>query len=239
MQTRPNHAFILAAGFGKRMLPLTQTTPKPMVTINETPLLGHILNHLKNANIDKVAINTHHLPDSISAYTDTRQDLSITLSPEDKILETGGGLMHAAPLLPQNDPFIIINGDSYWVDHPNHPTAIQTLINHWDPKKMDILMLLQPVKTMHITQGVGDYDIDKNGKAARSLDQSGTHMFTSLRINHPRIMQNAPDAPFSYLHFMDEAQSKGRLYGVTYHGNWHHISTPQDLKSIQEHLKNG
>ena len=99
---------------------------------------------------------------------------------------------------------------------------------------MDILILLQPVETMTTSKGVGDYTLAPNGLAKRSLDQTGTHMFTSMRINHPRIFDSAPDMPFSYLDLLDKAQAQGRLYGVTHHGVWHHISTPDDLSAVRK-----
>lgn len=238
-QKTPDTAFILAAGFGSRLKPHTLTTPKPLVTINDKPLLDYILDHLETAGVKKTIINTHHLAEKIETYTQTRTHPKITLSREDEILETGGGLIHAIDLLPKDDPFYIINGDSFWLENSAHTSALQTLNDHWNPETMDILMLMQPVETMTTSKGVGDYHIAEDGKATRSLDQSGTHMFTSIRINHPRIFKNAPSGAFSYLKLMDEAQEKGRLYAVPYAGEWHHISTPIDLKTVRDYVQQG
>ena len=95
-------------------------------------------------------------------------------------------------------------------------------------------MLLQPVDTMALTEGVGDYDLDENGQAIRSLDKTGAYMFTSIRINAPHIFDGAPDGPFNYRDLMDKAQEKGRLHGIVHSGKWHHISTPEDLEAVNK-----
>ncbi len=102
----------------------------------------------------------------------------------------------------------------------------------WNDNTMDILILLQPVSSMHLTQGIGDYDIDAQGRATRSLDKSGQYMFTSIRINHPRIFDNTPNGAFSYLQCLDTAQAKGRLHAIIHDNDWHHISTPKDLETV-------
>ena len=95
-------------------------------------------------------------------------------------------------------------------------------------------MLLQPISNMHLTHGVGDYDIDNDGYAVRSLNQTGTHMFTSIRINHPRIFEGCPDGAFSYLELMDRAQEKGRLFGLSY--NRLASTARQDLDNVKRRL---
>ena len=102
----------------------------------------------------------------------------------------------------------------------------------WNNDTMDILILLQPIASMKHTKGVGDYDINENGLPIRSLDQSGQYMFTSMRINHPRIFNDTPNGAFSYLTLLDKAQNEGRLHAIIHQGNWHHISTPEDLESV-------
>lgn len=94
-------------------------------------------------------------------------------------------------------------------------------------------MLLQPVSSMSITKGVGDYDLDDQGHAIRSLNRTGRYMFTSIRINRPEIFQETPDGSFSYLDLMDQAQERRRLYGLVHDGDWYHISTPDDLNAVR------
>lgn len=228
----PTKAFILAAGFGKRMRPLTDERPKPMIEVHGQSLIMHAIDQLKEAGITDILVNTHYLGDVLANHLKARSDVQIHISHEDEILETGGGIKNALEFFGGED-FFVLSGDGLWIDHENQ-SCIKDMIKAWDPEKMDILMLLQPTETMTLTKGVGDYHLDNHGRAVRALDQSGTHMFTSMRINRASIFDNSPDGYFSYLKLMDEAQEKSRLYGLINQGMWHHISTPEDLASVEK-----
>ncbi len=127
-------------------------------------------------------------------------------------------------------PFYVLAGDSVWEDQGTN--ALEALARAWNPEQMDILILLQPVSTMKLTHGVGDYTLDENGQAKRSLNQSGEYMFTSIRINAPHIFDGYNATPFSYLELLDKAEQQGRLFGLVHKGIWHHISTPEDLEKV-------
>lgn len=229
----PNHAFILAAGFGKRLRPYTENMPKPMVAVDGKPMIDHAIDGLQGIGVNSCVINTHYKADVLEDHLAGRDDILISHEPE--ILDTGGGLKNGLKLWGENVPkdFFVLSGDSVWENAPSQNT-LEALSKAWDAEKMDILMLLQPVETMLLTKGVGDYDIDEQGRAVRSLNQSGKYMFTSIRINSTHIFEGAPDSPFSYLELMDKAQEQGRLYGLIHKGIWHHISTPQDLETVNE-----
>lgn len=229
-----DQGFILCAGFGTRMRPLTNTMPKPMVPVNGKPMVDHVLDSFAAHGLSRALINTHYLGDVLKDHVKERTDIAVTLSHEDDILDTGGGIVHALPLL-EDAPFFVSSGDSYLQDGAGE-SALSRMEQVWDANKMDILILLQPVKNMTLTRGVGDYDLNKDGRAIRSLDQSGAYMFTSLRINAPRIFDDAPHGPFSYLQLLDDAQSRGRLYGIVHSGDWHHISTPDDVRRVNDAL---
>ncbi len=226
-------AFILAAGLGTRLRPYTDTMPKPLVEIAGQSLLERSLDQLGEIGVKHCTINTHYMGDQIAARLHTRTTPQITLSHEGQLLDTGGGIKKCLENF-NNEPFIVINGDSFCETNP-----LQTLMNAWDADKMDILLLLQPVNAMQLTEGVGDYDITPDGHAIRSRDKSGTHMFTSIRINHPRIFEGTPDDAFSYRDLMDKAEAEGRLYALEHKGHWHHISTPDDLERVNAHMKGG
>lgn len=228
----PNQAFILAAGMGSRLRPYTDDRPKPMVEIMDKPLLGHIIDHLKADDITDITINTHYRGQQIADYAKTRSDVQITLSPEEELLNTGGGIKKQISHF--NGPFFAINGDAYWENPTDGPSIFSQLAAQWDAGKMDILLALQPVQRMALTQGVGDYNWLPDGRIIRSLDQKGAYMFTSIRLQHPRIFEDTASGAFSYLDCMDKAQSQGRLYGMIFDGDWHHISTPADLDAVRE-----
>lgn len=234
-QTPIHQGFIFAAGFGTRMRPLTDDKPKPMVEINGKPMIDHILDDFKNHGIAKIVINSHYKADVLHRHLQNKNGPSIQISHEPELLHTGGGLKHALPHFNGED-FFAVNGDSYLESEPNK-SPLMHMQEMWNPEKMDILLLLQPIETMTLTEAVGDYDLNDKGHAKRSLDKTGQYMFTSLRINTPRIFDGSPDEPFNYRDLMDKAQEKGRLYGLVHDGQWHHISTPADVENVNAYLQ--
>lgn len=225
----PDKAFILAAGLGTRMKPLTDTLPKPMVAVHAKPMIDHALDALWNVGVKTCVINTHYKAEVLNEHLKHRAKPEIILSHEPVLLDTGGGI---AKTLPHFDaPFFVLSGDSLWENAPGHNTLLD-LAAHWDSKKMDILILLQPMETMKLTEAVGDYNLMPDGRAVRSLNRTGRTMFTSIRINAPSIFASAPHGAFSYLQLLDQAEKNGRLYGLIHTGLWHHISTPADVDAV-------
>lgn len=230
-------AFILGAGLGTRMRPLTDHMPKPMVEAGGNSLIRRALQQLHAHGITDITVNTHYKADALHAHL---ADTAINWSHEEILLNTGGGIKNVLPHFTGAD-FFVIAGDSFWIDGP-HKSALERLEAHWNPEVMDILLLLEPVSRMTLTEGVGDYDftgLPGIGPVRRSLSQTGTHMFTSLRINAVRIFEGAPEGAFSYLELMDQAEKSGRLYGLEHDGIWHHLSTPDDVRRVNEALKEG
>lgn len=229
----PNKAFILAAGFGKRLRPYTNERPKPMVSVNGKTLIDRTIDHLKKAGITEIVVNTHYRAEQLEDHLKKRTDIKIHLSHEPEILDTGGGIKKGLDYF-KNEDFFVLSGDGLWADCPESPEILSQMREFWNPEKMDILMLLQDIETMQTTQGIGDYDLDQNMQATRSKNQTGRYMFTSIRINRTEIFKNTPNHGFSYLKLMDQAQSLGRLYGLINNGTWHHISTPKDLEAVNQ-----
>lgn len=227
----PDHAFVLAAGLGTRLRPYTDTLPKPLVPVNGRPLLDYIFDHLKAAGVTDITVNLHHKPEPLREFLATRPDLRLTQSFEEELLDTGGGVKKAlASLGPK--PFYIINGDAFWLGD-----ALKDLSGAFDPGHMDILLLLQPVSRMALTEGVGDYDLSSDGRAIRNKDKTGTHMFAGVRLCKPEIFAGTPEGKFSFLSLLDQAEAKGRLFGLEHAGDWHHISTPADLQAVDAAMK--
>lgn len=230
-------AFVLAAGKGTRMAPLTDHTPKPLVSLGGRPLLSYVCDHLKLAGVQHVVMNAHHHPDQIKAFLDGQDGFETKqFVPEPVLLETGGGLKNAAAFLPVDQPFYMINGDAFWVDAVGQDSALSQLSRVFDAERMDILLLLIPISRMVLTAGVGDYIMAPDGRLTRSADKSGNLMFTGIRIVHPRILAGMPDGIYSFLKQMDAAEAAGRLYGTIYDGEWHHISTPEDVDCVEKSL---
>ena len=238
MKTVPDHAFILAAGKGTRLKPYTDTCPKPLVKAGGTPLIDHALDHLERAGIRHVVVNLHYMAALLAEHLSTRPTPDIQLSYEKTLLDTGGGIKNALPLL-GDAPFYVVSGDSLWTDNnaPGGQTALARMAKMWDPERMDLLLLLQPLSRMTLTPGLGDYNLESNGQARRAADKSGAYMWTSIRLCKPELFNHTPDGPFSFLELMDRAERQGRLYGLVHDSDWHHISTAVDLDRVNEALK--
>lgn len=231
----PETAFVLAAGLGTRLKPYTDKLPKPLVPVNGKPIIGHIFDQLIAAGVKSVTVNLHHKADVLHDYLKTRKDIEIHESYEETLLDTGGGAKKALPTL-GTEPFYMINGDAFCLDGASG-SALLNLAKNFDAAAMDILLLLQPVANMHLTEGVGDYDLSDDGRITRRRDKEGAYMFAGFRILHPRIFDEAPDGKYPFIQSMDRAQDAGRLYGLVHDGDWHHISTPRDLERVNAALK--
>ena len=226
-----NHAFILAAGMGKRLRPYTDTMPKPMVNVHGKPTIDHTIDKLVASGITNITVNLHYMGNILKDHLSQRADVNITFSEETELLETGGGLKKALHTMPANDPFFIINGDAFWTE--NGSNIFQDLSDNWNDSDMDILLALQPVEKMILTNGVGDYTLE-SGKATRSHAQDGDLMFAGIRLCHPRVFEGSPGGAFSFLQLMDKAEQNNRLGGIRFEGEWHHISTPKELNRVNE-----
>jgi N-acetyl-alpha-D-muramate 1-phosphate uridylyltransferase len=231
----PEKAFILAAGLGTRMQPLTNDRPKPLVEIAGRTLLERTLDQLEEVGVNEVVINTHYLAGRITSQLMERVSPRIHFSHEPVLLNTGGGIKNALQYF-GNKPFYVLSGDGLWTDGPSG-NALKCMAKAWEPEVMDILMLLQPIETFNLTKGVGDYDFLPGGEVERSIGQHGKYMFTSMRINDPSIFNDTPDTAFSYLDLMDKAQTAARLHGLVHDGEWHHLSTPEDVTAVDAALR--
>ncbi len=234
----PNKAFILAAGFGTRLRPHTNDKPKPMVEVNGRSLIWRTLDKLRDAGISYVVVNAHYnaelLAQHMADYMAQHDGITIQISLEDDILDTGGGVVNALHYF-DDAPFYVIAGDNLWTDGDTF--ALERLASGWNPDTMDILTLMQDINRMDLTVGVGDYDIEDNGLVKRSSDKTGAYMWTNIRLNHPRIYEGYANNKFSFLEIMDACELKGRFYAIEHDGDWHHISTPDDLETVDAHFK--
>lgn len=230
MRPSPFNAFILAAGYGTRMMPYTKDMPKPMMRVGGVPLIDHTLAHLRAAGVKKVAINLHYKGAVLKGHLAGCKDPALMFSEEPYVLETGLGIKRALHLM-EEKPFFAINGDALWTDGPINP-ALQRLEEAFDPETMDILLLLQPLDKMVLTKGTGDYHLQPDGRIVRAKAQEGAYAFTGVRITKPEVFKDTPDEPFSFLACMDAAEKQGRLFGLVHDGEWHHLSTPEDLDRV-------
>lgn len=227
MTQRIDQAFILAAGLGTRLRPYTDHCPKPMVQLRGRPIIDHVMDRLRDAGVRRVTVNLHYMADMLADHLRRRDDMDIVLSFEPALLDTGGGIRHALP----DETFYCVSGDSVWEDGTEEP-ALHRMARAWTDAEMDLLLLLQPLDRMVLTPGHGDYDLDPDGRAIRSLAKTGRYMFASVRVCAPRLFDGSPDGAFSFLTLMDKAERAGRLRGLVHDGEWHHITSAADLDRV-------
>jgi len=225
-------AFVLAAGKGERMRPLTQFLPKPLVRLAGKPLIDHVLDRLAAAGITRAVVNVHYLAEQIEKHLASRKVPKITISDErDALLDTGGGVLRALPKLGRG-PFVIHNSDSVWIEGMG--SNLERLIDAWDDATMDSLMLVAPIATSIGYDGPGDFQMDANGKLTRQTGaRVSPFVFAGVSIAHPRLFEGAPQGAFSLNRLWDRAIAKGRLFGVRLEGVWMHVGTPDAIAEAE------
>ena len=230
----PKKAMVLAAGLGQRMRPLTDKMPKPLVKVLGEPMLDTILDRLQAHGIEKVVVNTHYLGEMIEAHLKDRKRPKIALSPESDLLETGGGVNKALPLL-GDEPFFVLNGDVCWLD--GLTPALARLATIWNDAEMDALLLLHPTCSAFGYEGIGDYLMDPVGRLRRRQErQIAPFIYAGIQILHPRLFADAPEGSFSLNKLYDKAQQAERLWGLRHDGEWYHVGTPAELRAVEDAL---
>lgn len=220
----PDHAMVLAAGLGLRMRPLTQNVPKPLLEVGGATMLDHALDRFEDVGVKDVVVNTHWLPEKIEAHLEGRATPSVVISREDDLLETGGGIAKALPLL-GDAPFYAANADIVWRD--GTIPALHRLAAGWHDDEMDALLLLASTVRSTGYDGHGDFLMDPVGLLERRPERVvAPFVFTGVQILHPRLFENAPDGAFSMNVLYDRALEAGRLYGIAHDGDWYHVGTP-------------
>lgn len=218
-------AMVMAAGLGKRMRPLTASQPKPLVRVNGKALIDYSLDKLAEAGVAKAVVNVHYLADALEGHLAARKKgPKTTISDErELLLETGGGMVKAAPLLP--DPFFCLNSDNIWLDGPRD--AFRELSDAWDAERMDALLLVVPHARAVNYQGKGDFHLDPLGRISRRrTGRIAPFIYTGIQIVSHRLLRDAPEGAFSTNVLWERAIAEGRLYGLSHTGLWCEVGDP-------------
>jgi MurNAc alpha-1-phosphate uridylyltransferase len=228
-----SHAMVLAAGLGLRMRPITLHTPKPLVAVAGRTMLDRALDHMDRAGVRHLVVNTHWLADRVRDHLAARPD--ITLSHEDELLETGGGVAKALPHLGE-DAFFVANSDIIWTDGAT--PALARLAEAWIDGSMDALLLLQPVENAVGYESKGDFFLGTDGRPVRRGNaESAPFLFSGVQILHPRLFAGAPSGKFSLNILYDKALAAGRLFALVHDGAWYHVGTPDALPEVEALLR--
>lgn len=232
-------AMVMAAGLGKRMRPLTASQPKPLVRVAGRSLIDHALDRLRDAGVARAVVNVHYLADALEAHILDRAAPAITISDErGQLLETGGGMIkaHGAGLLP--DPFFCVNADSIWLDGPRG--AFHDLSGHWDPARMDALLLLVPHARARNFNGTGDFYMEPRGRLRRKLPgRVAPYIYTGIQLVSHRLLRDAPEGAFSTNLLWDRAIEEGRLFGTVFTGEWLEVGEPAHVAATEGYLAGG
>jgi len=230
------NAMLLAAGLGTRMRPLTLTTPKPLVKVGGRALIDYALDELEKVNVTRVVINLHHLGGQVRAHCQRQQKhrpFEFIFSDEGQaLLESGGGVVKALPLLEER-PFFILNSDSFWQEPVGALSNLENLAAHFDADKMDMLLL-----TLRRDQAAlperGDFLMDESRRLSRS--QAGDPqalVYSGALITHPKLFAQQKLESHSLNVYFDRAIATGRLYGLALQGRWYTVGTMAAISAVE------
>lgn len=221
---------VMAAGLGLRMRPISDL-PKPLVPIAGKPLIDYTLDWLADAGIGDAVVNTHYKADILQAHLAKRNKPKIHISHEPILLETGGGIKKALPLL-GNGFFFSTNSDVICID--GKEPALHRLQEAQVSMDVDAVLLLHPVEKAVGYQGKGDFFLDNDGILTRRGDKaSAPFVFCGVQILHAKLFENVPEGPFSLNVLYDRLMSQGnapRIRGIVHDGDWLHVGDPEGVK---------
>jgi MurNAc alpha-1-phosphate uridylyltransferase len=225
---------VLAAGLGTRMRPLTDTLPKPLIKVAGKALMDWTLDAFCAAGITKAVVNVHHLAPLIRAHLSQRTLPSVTISDEtERLLETGGGIAKALPLLGSR-AFFAANTDAFTVDTSiSAPSRCVPLLDD----NTDAVLLLHPIEHTHGFDGPGDFFVEGGRKLRRRGDAtSAPFVYAGIQLLRPEILAREPIEPFSMNRIWTRLIDAGRLRGVVQDGTWFHVGTPQAIGQTEAEL---
>ncbi|PTW50559.1 nucleotidyltransferase family protein [Rhodovulum kholense] len=220
---RPTALMLFAAGFGTRMRPLTDDRPKPLIEVAGRPLIDHALALAEGAGLNRIVVNAHYRAGQIESHLAGRHGIAV-LREDPQILDTGGGLRHALPLLGEG-PVFTLNSDAVWTG----PNPLATLAAAWDPARMDGLLLLIPRGRATGHAGTGDFLTDADGRLTRGPGA----VYSGAQILRTDGLAEIPEPVFSLNRLWDRMLAEGRLFGVLHPGGWCDVGHPDGIAEAE------
>jgi MurNAc alpha-1-phosphate uridylyltransferase len=230
------NAMILAAGLGTRMRPITDTLPKPLVKVDGVALIDHLIAPLREAGVSDIVVNVHHLATLMEQHLASYASPRIHISDErSALLDSGGGVKKALAQFGE-EPFFILNADSFWIDGPL--PNLDRMKAAWDPSQMDMLLLVAPTSAATGYDGHGDFFMTADGVLARRGEKLvAPFVYAGVIITTPAFFDDTPDGPFSLNLLFNRAIAAGRLRGIRLDGHWLHVGTPEAIPLAEEKLR--
>ena len=222
-------AMILAAGFGKRLNPLTLNIPKPLLKIGNETLLSNTINFLENYGIKEVVINVHYFSDQIIEYINKKKfNLKITtVNEKEKILDTGGGILNALKFFEES--FVCINPDTIW--NLNYLEELKKMENNFFSNKQKCYLLIVNKKKSFDKNIKGDFNL-KNTLVTREENKNLKYIYTGLQIISPKIFSNIKDEVFSMNKVWNKLIQNEELFALESNINFLHVSTLDIYKKL-------
>lgn len=216
---------LFAAGFGTRMGALTQDRPKPLIEVADRPLIDHALSLVEGIRAKTVVVNLHYKAEMLEQHLKGTSVRMIREEPN--ILDTGGGLRNALPLLGK-DPVVTINSDAVWAG----PNPIEMLLRAWDPARMDALLICIPTEQAHGRKGPGDFEIGPDGQ----LSRGGNTVYGGVQILKTDLVPDVPEVSFSLNVIWNKMAVSNRLFGLRYPGQWCDVGHPGGIPEAEAML---
>ena len=226
---------ILSAGFGRRMGSLTEAKPKPLLLAGGRPIIDWVLDRLCEAGVERAVVNLHYEAGLLRRHLQGRKNPYVEFSDEsDFLLDTGGGVAKALPMLGDN-PFFVINGDVLWFDDMD--SSLLALARRFIPNSMDALLLLQPTVGAIGYKGIGDYIMLGDGHLQRRTEGTvAPFIHSGIQILKPDLFKKCPDGPFSLNFLYDRSEEQKRLFGLRHEGQWVELNRPEGLAAAEKVL---
>ena len=237
--TRITTGMALAAGLGTRMRPLTNDRPKALVEVGGRTLLDHALDRFAEDGVETAVVNIHHFAERTQAHIAGRGDRpAIRVSDESgELLETGGGMVKALPLL-GDDPVFVTNIDAVWRD--GETPEMSRLREAWDGDRMDVLLLLAPLERTLGFDGAGDFFLEDDGRLDwRGARPRAPYAYAGTHIVHPRVFAGEAVRRFSLTEIWHRLSTEGRLYGLPMEAFWMHVGDPRARDEAEARLASG
>lgn len=231
----PTTAMVMAAGLGLRMRPLTLNRPKALIEVGGKALIDHALDRLEAVGVTKAVVNVHAFADQMQAHLARRRSPEILISDERALLlETGGGLKQARPMLGE-DPIWVANSDYVWRE--DRDDALAMVAGAWDPARMDACLIVVPKARTGGFDTPGDFFRDSAGALTHrgEATEAPYHCF-GIEILDPKGVYAVPEAKFSLFQVWKAASEQGRLFGVVPDGHWMQVGDPASLAAAEAWL---
>jgi N-acetyl-alpha-D-muramate 1-phosphate uridylyltransferase len=220
---------LFAAGFGTRMGALTAHQPKPLIHVAGRALIDHALDLCTAAGVAQVVVNLHYRGEQMAAHLRAR-DVQFSWE-RDQILETGGGLRAALPLL-QGNPVLTLNADVVWTGE----NPLSRLVAAWDADRMDALLMLLPLAQARGHAGKGDFVMAADGGISRGHGGED-HIYIGAQLLRTDGLADMPMGPFSLNRLWDRQIAAGRAFGVVHRGGWCDVGNPAGITEAEAMLK--